>query len=198
MATALGERIGHRTFVRVVQETVHQAHGDGFDAFGLEVRHDVVEPGEIEWGDLRSRRVDTPGDGLTQVARDENRCVWHSVVELVLPQAAPDLQRVPEALRRDEADRRAFGLEHGVGRNRRTMHEQAARFEKLANGTIQVVSEPLHRRDDAATGINWDRGDLRDPRRAAGIGEDEVGERATDVDTDPPGWYRSAGFHGTR
>ena len=195
---ALGKRTRHRAFMCVVQKTVHQAHGDGFDPFGLEVRHDVVKPGEIERRDLGSIGVDPAGNGLAQVARDENRRVGKSMVELVLAQPPADLERVPEPLRCDEADRRALGLEHGVGRNGGAMHEQGTRFEKLTYRSIQVGGEPLQRRDDAAAGVNWDRGDLGDPRRAVGIGEHEVGERAADVYADPPGWGWSASFHGAR
>ena len=176
----------------IVQETVHQANGDGFDAFGLEVRHDVVKPGEIERRDLGPVGIDPPGNGLAQVARDEDRCVGQTMVELVLAQAPADLERIPETLRCDEADRRALGLEHGVGRNGRAMHEQGARFEKLTYRSIKVGGDPLDRRDDAAAGVGWDGGDLGNPRRPAAIREHEISERAADVYSDPPGWDWSA------
>ena len=88
---AFGERIRHRAFVRVVQETVHQAHGNGFDPFRLEVRDDVVKASKIERRDLASGGVDAPWNGLAQVTGDENRRVRHAVVELVLAQSAADL-----------------------------------------------------------------------------------------------------------
>ena len=77
--------------MRVVQKTVHQAHGDSFDAFRRELGNNVVKPGKIERRDFGSRSVYPPGDGLAQVARHEHRRVGLSVVELVLPQPPADL-----------------------------------------------------------------------------------------------------------
>ena len=173
-------------------EVVVQGHGDGFDALGLEVRGDRVDTGQIERLDLRAGGVDAARDRLAQVARHQHGRVGRPVVELVLPQAAADLEGVPKALGGDQADLGALALEERVRRDRRTVHEQGARGEEFPHGHVEIPGQPRERRDDAAARVGGDGGHLGNPGCAVCIGQHEIGEGAADIDADAPGRHRHA------
>ena len=95
----------------VVEEAVQQGDGDRVDSFVLEVGRDGVEALEIEGLDLGPGGVYAPRHCLAQITRHEHGSVGLAVVELVLPQAAADLEGVPKTLGRDQADPGALALE---------------------------------------------------------------------------------------
>ena len=186
------EGTGDRALVRVVEEAVQQGHRDGLDVLRLEVRSDRVQTGEIERLDLRAGGVDAARDRLAQVARHQHGSVGRPVVELVLPQAAADLEGVPKALGGDQAHPGALALEERVRRDGRTVHEQGARCEEFPHGHAKVPGEPRERRDDPAARVRGDGRHLGDPGRAVCVRQHEIGEGAADVDADAPGRRRHA------
>ena len=103
------------------------------------------------------------------------------VVELVLA-LAPDLERVAEALGRDEPGRRALALDQGVGEERGRVHHAA----DVGGGDVALGQQPVDAGHHARRGVGV-RGQLLVARlpAAARVVDDDIGERAADVDPQP-------------
>ena len=95
-------------------------------------------------------------------------------------EGAGDLQHLPVALRGDEADPGALALQDGVGGNRRAVHH-VSDCGRLDAG---VIAHPLDAAEHADRGIVRGGGHLRAEGAAARfVDQQEIGERAADIDT---------------
>ena len=96
-------------------------------------------------------------------------------VPQVLLRAAPDLDHVAEALRRDHRDGREPARDQRVGGDRGAVREE--------DGVAQVDARLAHAGHHALHRVGRRRRDLRDADRRGGLVQDaDVGEGATDVD----------------
>src|SRR6185436_1211784 len=94
----------------------------------------------------------------------------------------PDLERVAEALGRDEPGPRALSLDECVGKERRGMYQSDA----VARRDRALTQQTIDPRHDAARGVVV-RGQLLVARPLAGhrVVDDDVGEGPADVDPQP-------------
>ena len=150
--------------------------------------------GGLEHGGLVERHAHAAVDGhplrhlQAQAARHQRRGLDDAdIVELVLA-LAPDLERVAEALGRDEPGRCALALDQRVAEQRRGVHQSA----DVRRCNRALAQQPVDPRHDAARGIVV-RGQLLVAHLAAGrrVVDDDIGERAPDVDPQPEPLARS-------
>ncbi len=93
-----------------------------------------------------------------------------------------DLQDLPEALRGDESDPGALVLEDRVGRDGGAVQDLA----DVGQRDVSVAADALYAAQHALGLVGGGGGGLAAPRPSAvGVDEEDVGERATDVDSEP-------------
>ena len=115
-------------------------------------------------------------------ARRERRGALHEKVVHVVAVLAPDLDRVPVAFGGDQRGARTLALDESVRQERRPVHDvrdvtggDARGGEKLLNALLDCLLRLFGRREDL--------GDLECGARR--VHEHEIGERPTDIGTDP-------------
>ena len=166
-----------------MEEREEQAHGDGLDVVALDEVHDVVHV-------LEAQRLDHPALGVHALADLEAQVAGHEDGGPVLEQVveararrAAQLEHVAQAARRDERRARALALEQRVGDDRRRVGEE----RDVARGDTAARERGGERVQHAAGEVARRRRHLDDARGAAGlVHQDDVGERAADVDADAP------------
>ena len=178
---ACGDQCRCPLLVHRVGVGVQEDDGEGRDA----VSHQRVDLGEqrrlVQRGLDGTIGADALGDLAPQGARDEGgRHLDEDVVELVLP-LARDLQDVAEAVRRDQAGLRALALDQRIGEERRGVDDTAdvARRDAVAFEDAADAGDDAPRRVVGGGGFLPDR-----DARAGGVEDDDVGERATDIDAE--------------
>ena len=135
--------------VLAVEEAVEERNRDRLHAFGLEGGQRGVDILGNERRVLAAVGRDATADAAPQVAWHQHGGKGLAMVPLVLPKATPDLERIAKALGREQADLCALALEHPVGRDRRAMDEEDAIAENIFDRTVQIVRQPLERRENA-------------------------------------------------
>ena len=101
-----------------------------------------------------------------------------------------EVEEMTEALVDDDADLRATALEHRVRGGGGAVHERAQRLGLDARLPADLL-EALH---DAARLVAGGRRDLQQPHAAvAGVVQEDVGERPSDVDPEAPARGRDVG-----
>ncbi len=161
-------------FVAGVPVGVEQADRGGGGAGRADVRDDARDLVVVE----RDQRLPVRGEPLADAdgerGIDERPSILlHQVVERA-PRLPADADDVLEAGGGDERHAGPAALEHGVGRDRRPVHDVEA---GAGGGDVGDA------RDDRARRIVGRRADLVD-RDALGTEAHQVGERATGVDAD--------------
>jgi hypothetical protein len=168
------EDLPEAALVRGVEVGVQQADANGLD-------HGLAKPG----GDLArlvlvERALHGPvgqhplADLETEASLDEGRRLAPEGVVQVRHAHAPQLEHVAEPGRGDERRTRSAVLQHGVRRHRRPVDD------------LVGAAERPHGVDDGAVVVGRRGEDLLDADPPVRVGEDDVGERATDVGADPP------------
>ena len=138
--------------------------------------------------------ADSATPGAIQVYDTATQQPWHqrrrerrAMVPDILTQPAPDLQRVAKAVGGEQAEPRPLALEQRVGGDRRTMDEDFAAAQKAGRLVSEGTRRALDRVDHARRRIG--RCGRRLEREHASVrgGNDQVGERAADVDAHAEG-----------
>ncbi len=181
VADDLPDDRGGATLVGRVRVGVQEADRDRSDACVARLLGRVPHGLLVQRDPLLAARAGALGDLVAQPARDERRRLL--VLELVHhrdPQP-PQLEHVAEAGRRQQRAARALPFEHRVRGDRRRVHDlRDARGRRP--GLLQQLEDAL---DDAARVVVGRRQHLLRAQRAVGAEQDDVGERAADVDADP-------------
>ena len=176
--------LAYASFVHVVEEREHQAHGDGFHAIeaadGVDER---VELRLVEGGDDLALGIDSFRDLEPLAAGHQHRGgVLEEIVE-VGAGGAPDLEHVAESTGGDQRDIGALRFEQGVGDDGSGMGEERDR----AGRDVVLVHRGTSAVDDGGPEVVRGRRRLGDPHPAAGLVEDcDVGERPADIHSDAP------------
>jgi hypothetical protein len=89
------------------------------------------------------------------------------------------------ALGRQETDLRPFPLEQRVGGDGRAVNDRFGLGEKPAEVGAELRGQEREPVDQSDRRVRRRRGAFGDREGAALVDEDEVGERAADVDADP-------------
>ena len=178
--------------VLVVQEAVEERDRDRFHVFGLEGGQRGIDILGNERRVLAAVRIDATADATSQVAWNQHGGKGLAMVPLILPEAAPDLERVAKSLGREQTDLRALSLDHPVGRDRRTVDEEGAVPKYILDRAVEIACQPLECSKNALARVCRNRGHFDDVADGPTVGQDKIGERATDVDADAP-WRLEGG-----
>ena len=173
--------------VLVVQEAVEERDSDRFHVFGLEGGQRGIDILSNERRVLAAVRIDATANAMSQVAWNQHGGKGLAMVPLILPEAAPDLERVAKSLGREKTDLCALSLEHPVGRDRRTVDEEGAVPKYILDRAVEIACQTLERSKNALAGVRRYRGHFDDATDGPTVGQDQIGERAADVDADTPG-----------
>ena len=161
------------------------AIGERLDARLDEIADDLLDLRLVDRGDDPAARVQAL-DGLARVGERRRRIgldhddpprqrAWRL--------GAGEMEDLPEARRRDEPDARALGLEHRVRRDGGAVKDVL----QLVDADARFVADPPNAGEHALRRIMGRRRRLDAELRAAVAlrYEEEVGERAADVDPQP-------------
>ena len=171
--------------VRRVDVRVDQPHGERLDTRLDEVPDDLLDLCLVDGDDRLTVRVH-PLDRLPRVC-ERGRRVGLDHDDPARQRArrlrAGEMEDLAEALRRDQTDAGAFRLQHGVGGDGRAVEDVA----KVSDADVGLFADPPHADQDALGGVVRRRRGLHAVEAAAvPLGhEEEVGERAADVDPQP-------------
>ena len=185
----LGELLEHDLLdpllVRRVEVRVKQADGDRLDACGLQLADPLAHLVVVERDEhVAVRDGDALLHGQAVAALDERArlpgqlLLEREVVRLLVPR---DVEDVAHPVRRDQPDLRARVREHDVGRDGRAVEEVVDLGERDAGLAAEIV-DALDRPARRVVRRGRDLVD-GDPTRLL-VDEDQVGERAADVDAD--------------
>ncbi len=164
---------------------MQEADRDSLDLLRLEGEHGRFQRRLVERPQRRAFRADALVDLGAALARNQRRGLAHVVVVDGWPGLAPEFQHVAEPLGRQQAGARAPALDDDVGRDGRAMAE-IADLRAVDAGIGHELPQPGL---DGLGGIARRGGHLEEADRAVIlVHQDEVGERATDVDTDSHHW----------
>ena len=141
----------------------------------------------VSTGDDASRRCASIRSTASRVSASD--AGGSGLIMMIQPASGPgrlragEVEDLLEALRRDQADAGPLRLEHGVRRNGRAVKDVA----ELADSDAGLVADAPHAGQNAlATGRRASTASSRGTARAAlVVHEEEVGERAADVDPQP-------------
>ena len=173
--------------VLVVQEAVEERDSERFHVFGLEGGQSGIDILSCKRRMLATVRIDAAADAMSQVTWNQHGGKWPAMVPLILPEAAPDLECVAKSLGREQTDLRALSLDHPVGRDRRTVDEEGAVPEYILDRAVEIDCQTLERCKNALAWVCRNGGHFDDVADGPTVGQDQIGERATDVDADAPG-----------
>ena len=171
--------------VRRVDVRVDQRDGERLDARLDEVADDLLDLRLVDRDDDVPARVQ-PLDRLARVGERRRRVgLDHDDPARQRPRrlGAGQVEDLAEALRRDQPDARALRLEHRVRRDGRAVEDVL----ELADADARLVADPADAREDALGRVVRRRRRL-DAELGAAVAlghEEEVGERAADVDPQP-------------
>ena len=175
------QQLADALLVDRVQIAVEQADRDRDDVLLGQRPRDLVDPVLFQGLQHLAARIQPLLDLEAEIARHERpRLLEMDIVE-ARPDLAADLQHVAESFGRDERGARRLALDQGVGGD-------GGAVDQVGNGVrrdIAIGQDALDRVEEALGGVRGRGGDLRDPGRAAGFGEQHgIGERAADVDAE--------------
>ncbi len=140
----------------------------------LAVQRDILAPFAI----------DALDDGIAQRARHQRRGRRAFGIELILAHAAAHQQHIAKSLGGDKAGFGASAGKHGVGSDRRAVHDAYHRREKIINWKPSFARE-LFETVQHPFGRIFRRGEsLLDDGASVGLHQNTVGKSPTDVDTD--------------
>src|SRR3977135_3545504 len=146
--------------MRVVQEAVEERDSDRFHVFGLKGGQRGIDILGNEGRVLATVSVDAAAHATSQVAWNQHGGKRPAMVPLVLPEAAPDLERVAKSLGREQTDLRALSLDHPVGRDRRTVDEESAVAKDILDRAVEIACQTSERGKNALARVCRDRGHL--------------------------------------
>jgi hypothetical protein len=182
LRVAIGDDLARPPLMRRIEEREQVADGDRFDAFADQLIDRPDDRALIQ----RDENIAGRREALAHLLAQRTRCQEHrrlgledEVVHFV-PHLAADLEHVLEARGREKADLRSLGLDHGVGGNRRAVHEADDLVRRHAPFPLHVVHRSLH----AGAWIAPCRRDLDETHRPRAVATDDVGEGAADIDAD--------------
>jgi len=161
---------------------VKEADCQRFHAVGRELGDDLPSPVLVEGAQDRAVGQEPLADLATEASWHERRRRIDEEIVHVVAAFVADLERVAEALGGEERRPRPLALDEGIGRERGAVDDRpnGARrdprlVEKHRDALFDAVRRILRRGEDLAY--------ARDPRRL--VDDDEIGERAADVDAKP-------------
>ena len=181
------DQLGQTSLVDWIDVGVEQADGQRLDALGEKLPDHRARRGLVERPRDAAVGVEPLRDLPPQVARHEGRRgLDEEVVHVVAPLVA-DLQGVAEPHGREERGAGPLALDQRVGGQRRPVDDRA----HLRDGHLRLPEE----RDDArlhAVGGVLGRGEHFPHAQSPGgfVHDDEIRERAADVDAEPRGHGR--------
>jgi hypothetical protein len=171
------QKVVHPPFVVGIAIGVQQANGHRLRALALhQVLHRGKEVPFVEGHDNLAARADPFGDFHRHVQRDDGRGLFAGECIDVGSQLALQHQQVPEAARDKQHGAAALALDHGIGGHGGAV----AQLRDTGGALSRRILEAL---DDAARGVAGGRGDLVGADMPVGIGPDEIGEGAADLDS---------------
>ncbi len=185
--------LSHAPLVRRAHEREEQHDGEGFDALLSHAPAGTAHRLLVERDDDPAFVVEALGHAVAPAAGTDRRRRGERGVPDVLLEAAPDLDLVAVALARDEPRHGAGHLDHRVVGGRGPVHDHLGRGEQIGERELHAVGEPPDAADHAL-GLIARRRRMLLERDAAVVDEDEVGERAADVDADAEGRAWHAGW----
>ena len=180
----LGGDLGDPLLVRGVGEGVDQRDGQRLDAAAGQLLELGPDVGVVERADHRPVAGDplVDLDGVLQVGQRLGLGPDDPAGQPAGHVGAGDLQDLPEALRGDQADGGALALEDRVGRDRGAV-QHLGDLGQLDPRRGADLPDPV---EDADRLVGGGRGGLGPPRAAAALlDQQDVGERAPDVDSEP-------------
>ena len=171
----------HGVLVLRVGEGVHEHDGARLDALRGELGDERLEAGGVERGEHLAAGVHPLGGLEASVARDQGVGEADLEVVDVVAHLAAQLEDVAEAARGDERGGGALPLEQRV-RDERGGVDRGLDVAAVGARGVQQVSPPLHHR--ARGGLGRGQHLVGADGARLGVDEDEVGERAADVETE--------------
>lgn len=139
----------------------------------------------MQFHELVARHVDTFAHGGHEVpGHQRNRWCVLGVV-LTVPDAAPHVQQISESARGDETGLRTLPGQHGVGRNRRAVHNRGDPAEKFLERFTDGVRGLGQPSEQALGRVVRCGGRLVDSPGTVPFHHEEIGERPSDIDSDP-------------
>ena len=154
-----------------------------------------VERSRVDGDFHRAGRADAFHDLERTPPGHQRRRLLHVEVVGLVALLAPDEQHVAEPVGGQERGGPALALDDRVGRHRGGVENGV----ESARRDPRIREKPLEARDHRAGRVVGAACDLEETRRRVGPRQDEVGERAADVERHSPHEYRSAvAVQGTR
>ena len=172
-----------------VQERKQVADRDRPDTLGDEFCHGVPHRRFIE----RHNHLALRGDLLAHFfapcawSKEHGRDRFQDDAVQVLAELIADLKDVTKTFAGDEADLRALPLEHRVGGDCGAMQEP----RDFGGGDPEIAGEVGYRVQHRLAGVATRGRDFQRSHRLADATTHDVGEGATDVDTDIDGRFRA-------
>ncbi len=181
------------TLVRGVREGVEEADCDRLHAGVAERPDRRLDVRQVDPGCLGAVAVDALTDRQPQVSRHERDDVREAVVVLLLADAAAHLERVADAVGGDQPRGRAVAREHRVGRDRRPVDDHLHALREPLDVRAVGLGDLTQPAQEPERRVLGRRQGLEHPRRPVVADDEEVGERAPDVDPDtqPHRWNLS-------
>ena len=174
------DQFARALLVRRIQEREQIAHRDRLRAVGDEFRRGTPQRLLIEWHDHLALRGHLLGHrpalraGCQEHRRDRFQ---HDAVQ-ILAELVADLDRVAKSFAGDQADLRAFALEHRIGGDRCAVQEA----RDVACRNAEIACEMADGAQHGLARIAARGGNLQHAHRFAGAAADDVGEGAADID----------------
>ena len=181
----LGDDLAHALLVGGIQEREQEAHRDRLDALAAQPAHRLAHRVLVERRHHRAAEIEPLGNAeAVAPARDRRRRRERRIPDVLL-EAAADVDLVAVALRGEQAGLRAVHLDHRVVGGGGAVHDEIGAREERSRVEAVAAREQLDSVHDAAALVVERSRHLEQLDSAVGQREDEVGERATDVDADP-------------
>jgi hypothetical protein len=177
---AAGDRFPDAALVIRIGERVQEADGNRLRAGGGERVDGAGHACFIERHQHAAPRVDALADRETQPPRHQWRRQIDIDVVLLEAVLVADFDHVAEAFGRQQRRFRALALDHGVGRQRRAMDDEA----HLLRCNAGVGGDRMHGDQHAVFGRTRGGECLRRKAPFADF-ERDIGERAADVEAEP-------------
>ena len=170
-----------------IEERKKKADGNALDLFVSKRRDPLVEFVLVDLGDHVAVAIDAARHTQAQIAWYQRRgfILVDPVDQFGGTRETANLQNVAEVLVGDQGRLGAFSFDHRVGGNRRAVTDPV----DLAGLDTSLAEQPLHALDDGLGPVLVAVEDLGD-RGVAGlvVDQDDIGKRATDIDTDTIPW----------
>ena len=149
-----------------------------------------VQGGLVERGFHRSVGPHAFADRQAEAARDQRRGRGHAQIVAFGLQPLPHFDDVAVALGREHADAGGFTLQQCVGGGGGAVDDAASVRQQVFQRHVQPFGGENQALQHALRLVRGRGGGLGDDCFAVGGGDDDVGERAADIDTDCVGHQR--------